>query len=572
MIVDALLNIRASLEDPSVAPSQADFWRGISGDPTPSGVNVNESKAATLSAVWNAITVLSGALASRPFTVYRRVDEGRERSADHPIYRILHEAPNPEQTAFEYWEMAMAHALLFGNHYAEIQRNGSGRVIALWPLDPARTTALRKNGQKLYRVRPQSGEEIFLFEREVFHVPGLSFDGLAGKRVLAVARDSIGLALAAEEYANRFYGSGSTLSGVLEIDGSVSDEQYDRLRSDWSRKHSGLSNAHRFALLENGLKWKATGVTPEDSQFLESREFQIDEVARWFNVPPHKIKSLRRATFSNIEHQAIEFDTDSVLPWARRFEQRANRTFFPSETDEFYAEFEFMGVLRADSKARSEFYAKMFNLGAMSRNEIRAKENMNSVEGGDEFFVPANLAPVGAEPEPEPDPEPPPVPVPPEPRANGAPTSFEAPMRRLYEGTAQRLIVRECIRTKRYLDTDGVGNELLARALVANRHEHARRVDDFSGAVQTHAELVAGRALVADDVAHCDALATQVVIEFEDTSKDELADLVAQGVDVAAIRDWLDDWLELRAIRCGEKAASFEAHLTKYFHGGNNAK
>lgn len=364
--------------------------------PTNSGVQVNEETALRSSAVFAAVRVLSESVASLPLIVYRRLGRGKERASDHPLYTILHDRANEEMTAFTFREVMMQHLLLWGNAYAEIEYDNAGRVRGLWPLRPDKTWPEREERTKklVYRVILPDGQGVTLPAERVLHIPAFAADGIVGRSPIRLAREAIGLALAAEEFGARFFGQGATLGGVLEHPGQLSEEALKRLRESFENMHQGLSRAHRIAILEEGMSYKQIGIPPEDAQFLETRKFQVTEIARIFRVPPHMIGDLERATFSNIEHQSIEFVVHSLRPWLVRWEQAINwKLFTPSERQQFFAEFLVDGLLRGDIRSRYEAYAIGRQWGWLSANDVRELENLNPVEGGDVYLSPMNMVP-----------------------------------------------------------------------------------------------------------------------------------------------------------------------------------
>jgi HK97 family phage portal protein len=389
-IMNGVAERRASLANP-------DTWleQSFGAVQTASGVSVDEAKALTLSAVYACVRVLSETMASLPLPVYRRLDpRGKERAPSHSLYPILHDRPNPEMTAFTFKETLMSHVILWGNAYAEIELDRANRVIALWPLLPDRTWPERKNKVLRYHTRV-GGQEVTLPPERVLHIPGLSFDGLRGYSPIALHRQAVGLGLAGEEFGSRFFGSGAHMGGVLEFDGSFEDQDArDDFRRQFAAVHQGLGNAHLTPVLEKGMTWTQTSIPPDDAQFLETRQFQVREIARIFRVPPHLIADLDNATFSNIEHQSLEFVIYSLRPWLVRFEQALNHSLIPArERAEVFVEFLIDALLRGDTAARFEAYTKGRMNGWLSANDIRDLENMNPLPGaqGDVYMVPLNM-------------------------------------------------------------------------------------------------------------------------------------------------------------------------------------
>jgi HK97 family phage portal protein len=369
---------------------------------TASGVMVSDEGALAYGAVLACVRVLSESVATLPCILYERTEQdgqaGKRRASRHPLYRILHTQPNPEMTSFEFWEMAIVHLLLWGNFYAEIVVDGQGEVSALWPIPPRLVTPRRLSTKRLvYDL--EIPEDPRTFDAEwVFHVPSMRTNGLKGLSVVGQAREAIGLGMAAERYGAAVFGNGVVPGGVLEHPGGLSDGAYERLQATWKDRHQGLENAHRLAILEEGMKYSKIGVPPEDAQFLETRKFQRSEIAGMFRVPPHMIGDLDRATFSNIEHQSTEYVVYSVQPWLRRIEARALVSLLlRRDQDRYFAEFLVDGLLRGDSVSRNQAYSTARQWGWMSVNEIRQRENLNPVDGGDVFLQPMNMVEAGSE-------------------------------------------------------------------------------------------------------------------------------------------------------------------------------
>lgn len=372
------------------------LWN-LMGSRSLSGEHVDETNALTYSAVWNAVTLISGTIGALPLHLMQ-TDGKKKAIADRQrIYRVMHDVANPFMTAMALREILMAHVLLWGNGYAEIVRNELREVTALWPIPPNKVKVEGRDGEKVYRVRVDR-EEIYLKQDRVLHIPGLGFDGWQGYSVVAMARKSLGLAMALETFGSLYFGQGTHPGTIVSHPGKLSETAHNNLQSSLSTAYAGLGNTHRLLLIEEGMKVEKFGVPPEDSQFLESRQFQIPEVARWFNLPPHKLKDLTKSSFSNIEQEQISFVTDSILPWLVRLEQNYNMQLLDdadrsmSGYGRLYFKHVVEGLLRGDSAQRAEFYTKMFNIGAMSPNEIREKEDMDPYAGGDIRLVPMNMS------------------------------------------------------------------------------------------------------------------------------------------------------------------------------------
>lgn len=368
---------------------------------TASGTTITPDTAMQTTAVYACVRILSESVASLPLITYRRLEDGgKERAPDFYLYPILHALPNPEMTSFELFETLMGHLALWGNAYCEIEMDGAGRVRALWPLRPDRMEIKRdrETQQIVYEyMLPNSSQPVTLSSERVMHLKGLSVSGMVGLSPIAMARQSIGLALATEEFGARFYSNNAQPGGVLEHPGKLGDEAYGRLKTSWTETHAGLSNAHRVAILEEGMKFEKIGIPPNDAQFLETRKYQTTEIARVFRIPPHMLADLDRATFSNIEQQSLEFVIHTIRPWLVRIEQSIVRSLLTeAERRVYFAEFLVDGLLRGDTQSRYSAYAIGRQWGWLSVNDVRGLENMNPVEDGDDYLVPMNMTTLGA--------------------------------------------------------------------------------------------------------------------------------------------------------------------------------
>lgn len=324
---------------------------------------------------------------------------------EHPLYFLLHDEPNKEMTSFVFRETLMTHLLLWGNAYAQVIRNGKGEVIALYPLMPNRMEVNRTDkGQLYYQYTTSSddaptveGSTAVLMPEDVLHIPGLGFDGLVGYSPIAMAKNAIGLAIATEEYGAKFFANGAAPSGVLEHPGTIKDPQ--RVRDAWMSQFSGSRNAGKVAVLEEGMKYTPISISPEQAQFLETRKFQINEIARIFRVPPHMVGDLEKSSFSNIEQQSLEFVKYTLDPWVIRWEQSLQRTLLSSEEKKrYYFKFNLEGLLRGDYASRMTGYATARQNGWMSANDIRELENLDRIPaelGGDLYLINGNMLPLG---------------------------------------------------------------------------------------------------------------------------------------------------------------------------------
>ena len=369
---------------------------------TTSGKVVTERTAMQMTAVYSCVRVLAEAVAGLPLHLYRvRDDGGKEKALDHPLYRLLHDEPNPEMSSFVFRETLMTHLLLWGNAYAQIIRNGKNEIVALYPLMPNKMTVDRDaNGQLYYSYDRGSDEAIrddrsmvILRPSDVLHIPGLGFDGLVGYSPIAMAKNAIGMAIACEEYGAKFFANGAAPGGVLEHPGTLKDPQ--RIRESWQAAFGGSSNSNKVAVLEEGLKYTPIAISPEQAQFLETRKFQINEIARIFRIPPHMVGDLEKSSFSNIEQQSLEFVKYTLDPWVIRWEQSITRALLShEEKSRYFVKFNLEGLLRGDYQSRMSGYATARQNGWMSANDIRELENLDRIpaeDGGDLYLINGNM-------------------------------------------------------------------------------------------------------------------------------------------------------------------------------------
>lgn len=369
------------------------------GMETTSGIDVSEEGALNATAVMACVRILAESVASLPLITYRRMaDGGKERATSFYLYPVLHSTPNPEMTSFQWRETMMGHLCLWGNAYAEIVTDKGGRVRELWPLRPDRMRVAREDGALSYYYRAgAAGVETRLPNETVLHIRGLSMDGVKGISVITAARNAIGLALATEEFGGRFFQNGAVPGLILKHPGQLGDVAYQRLKASWDKEHQGAERSHKTTILEEGMSLEKIGIPPEDAQFLQTRRFQVEEIARIFRIPPHMLADLERATFSNIEHQSLEFVVHSLRPWLVRIEQELMRSLLTSrEQVEYFTEFLVDGMLRGDTASRYQAYSVGRQNGWLSANDVRLLENMNPIEDGDEYLTPMNMMPAGS--------------------------------------------------------------------------------------------------------------------------------------------------------------------------------
>ena len=366
------------------------FYFGTSG----SGKSVTVQSAIQLSTVYACVRVISETIASLPLGIYETVNDGNEKATDHPLYRLLHDEPNSEMTSFVFREVMLAHLLLYGNSYSQIIRSGKNQVIGLYPLLPDHMEVDRDSkGNLTYTYTTSDGKTVSIKPRDVLHIPGLGFDGVMGYSPIALEKNAIGLGIASEEYGSKFFSNGARPSGILTHPNTVKNPK--ALRESWNSAYGGSSNSNRVAILEEGMKFEPIAIPNNEAQFLETRKFQVDEICRIFRVPPHLVGNLEHATFSNIEHQSIDFAVHTIRPWLVRIEQAMNRALLSDqEKGRFFVQFNIDGLMRGDYKSRMEGYAIGRQNGWLSANDIRALENQNPIpadQGGDAYLVNGNM-------------------------------------------------------------------------------------------------------------------------------------------------------------------------------------
>ena len=372
---------------------------------TTSGKTVTERSAMQMTAVYSCVRILSEAVAGLPLHLYKYTDSGGKAMAlDHPLYHLLHDEPNPEMSSFVFRETLMTHLLLWGNAYAQIIRNGKNEIVALYPLMPNKMSVDRDETGRLYytyyrgsdEAIKDKGSSVTLQPSDVLHIPGLGFDGLVGYSPIAMAKNAIGMAIACEEYGAKFFANGAAPGGVLEHPGTIKDPQ--RVRESWQSTFGGSGNANKIAVLEEGMKYTPIGISPEQAQFLETRKFQINEIARIFRVPPHMVGDLEKSSFSNIEQQSLEFVKYTLDPWVIRWEQSIQRSLLSrDEKAVYFVKFNLEGLLRGDYQSRMNGYAIGRQNGWMSANDIRELENLDRIpaeDGGDLYLINGNMLPL----------------------------------------------------------------------------------------------------------------------------------------------------------------------------------
>jgi HK97 family phage portal protein len=396
--IDVVLPERAAIKQTLGHPASGIIGWATGAENT-SGVVVTEDTALTFAAVWAATRILSETVASLPLLLYERTAAGKQRATDNPLFQLVGDEPNAEMSSYSWIETSMGHVVNYGNAYSEIIRGPGGRPIELWPLPPNQVTAGRdENGELAYVVRRSGGKPEPLPAENILHIPGLGFDGITGYSVIRYAAQSVGLGIAAEQYGGSLFGSGGRPSGVLQHPGRLSPEAREHLRREWEDMHGRADKANRVGVLWEGMQYTPISIPPEEAQFLQTRKFQVIDVARWYRLPPHMLGDLDRATFNNIEQQNISFVQQSLLPWLRRWEAGLKRRLL-TEADKRRLFWEFLvdGLLRGDIKTRYEAYAIGRQWGWLSVDDIRRKENENDLPGdqGKIYLQPMNMVPAG---------------------------------------------------------------------------------------------------------------------------------------------------------------------------------
>lgn len=383
---------RASPNTPSTSLANPASWM-FDGSASKTGIAITEDNAMRLSAVFGAVRVISETIASLPWDVKQDVDNTTRNASAHPINKLIH-APNAMMTDFNFREVCQAHLCLHGNAFIAIRRNEAGQPVKLIPVHPDRVSVKVYKDEKFYTI--DQGKETF-DDTEMIHILGLSFDGIVGKSVIEAARESIGLGLAADQFGGSFFGNGANVSAILTHPGKLSDEAYKRLMVSWERRYSGLDNSHKTAILEEGMSLQKVSISPSESQFLETRKFGVEDIARFFRIPLAYLGSLENSsTRANIEEQGIQFQRNTILPWVKRWEAEFNRKLFPGD-DAYYIRMNMDGLLRGDISSRYSSYATARQWGWLSVNDIRRHENLDPIENGDTYLQPLNMVEAGTD-------------------------------------------------------------------------------------------------------------------------------------------------------------------------------
>ena len=390
-----LFKRNGSLENPSTSLRNPAQWlSNLFGNKGRNGQMVTLETAMTVSAMWACWRIISETIASLSLEVMRVEGDNIVPAKDHPLYYLLNKEPSPLYTSLTWRETMQLHALAHGTAYAKILRNGLGEIIELRfvPTGDVEVIVPKGENEPVYRIRTENKTYRLT---EMLAVPVMSFNGIAGSDMLAVAREILAESLAAGEFGANYLGNGAMLSGIITYDGELAPEARERLVSSWKRKYEGSANAGTTALLEYGMKYTPISGSAQDSQLLELRKFYIEDVARFYNISPAMIGALENATLNNVESLSINFVRFTMRPYIKRWEQELNRKLFmPSERNTYYVRFNMDSLLRGDTEARAEYYNKLFQVGALSPNDIRRLENMNPIDDGDKYYRPLNFNPL----------------------------------------------------------------------------------------------------------------------------------------------------------------------------------
>ena len=391
---------RDAPELPEVVDNVRDSGQTFVFGKADSGERVDEKSAMQIATVYACVRLLAETVAGLPLHLYRFTDaeeKGKEKAKDHPLYKILYRQPNPEMTSFSFREVMMTHLLLYGNCFAQVVRDGRNQILSIYPLLPENVEVDRDEKGDIFYIyhaytdeKPgENNRDIYFRRDEIFHIPGLGFNGLVGFSPIAMMKNALGTTLAVERYGSSFFRNGAQPSGVLEHPGVLKDPS--KIRENWSAVYGGPNNAHKVAVLEEGMSYKAISLPPEDSQFLSTRQFGVNEICRIFRVPPHMVQDLEHATFSNIEHQSIDFVVHTLTPWLVRFEQAIVKDLLlEDEKDEYFPKFNVDGLLRGDYESRMQGYATGISNGFMSPNDVRVLEQWDPIpaeKGGDDYYL-----------------------------------------------------------------------------------------------------------------------------------------------------------------------------------------
>jgi HK97 family phage portal protein len=523
---DLLIQKRSDLANPSPWLREA-----LGGSPAAAGVSVTEERAMGLTAVFSCVSRIATTMSALPLKFYRNTNGARELAKNHPLYRVLHHRFNPMMTAMQGREVMGVHLEGWGNAYAEIQRNGRGEIVALWPIPPNMVRVEKVTAPDPRRIYHVAGVARPFTQDEIFHVAGIGFDGVVGKSPIRVMREALAIGIAAEQYGAKFFANDAGSGVYLETEGSLTDEQFERLQREWSG-YEGSTQAWRTKILEAGLKLHRIGLPPADAQFLETRKFTRSEICGWYGVPPHMIGDTEKSTSwgTGIEQQAIGFVTFTLMPRFVRMEQAIlTQLLDEDEQDEYYAEHVAAGLLRGDTAARFQAYKIARDMGVLNANQIAELENWDRLPGdkGEAYWRPMNMVEVGAEVAP--------------PRAPADERSLEP----LFTDAFRRFMRRETKAVRHALRKHDITTEEGRIAFAQWAEEHTRQ----------HAEWLQLRLLPLFDVAvkasdtpptgdDLDALVFAHAARVSGQSRAQL--LKALEASPASVEALLDEWEEKR--------------------------
>jgi HK97 family phage portal protein len=491
------------------------FFSIFGGGQSDSGIPVDELTALTASAVWACVSVISDGIAALPVHVLASADATKQ--IDHPVYHLLHDSPNEYMTSSTFRQTFLLNLLLWGNGYAFIDKDELGRPIALYPLRSCDVWPMRQNGQLVYIARVGTMMTT-VYPDQMLHVLGMSIDGIVGLSPIAYARQTVGLSIAMERYAAKFFSNGGNLSGILKLPPNMNDDAKKAFVQAWREQHTGVENLLKIGVLPDGFGFTPTGTDPEQAQMLDTRVHQVRETARIFRVPLHKIGDLERATFSNIEHQSLEFVQDCLMPWVVRFEQECNRKLFLSrEAAMFDVKFNFDALLRGDTKSRYESYNLALQGCWQTVNEIRAKEGLPPTAGGDVLRTPLNMGNAAS--------------TPPDDEADDSSTepATRSAARALIEDAARRVLIKESKAIQR-----------AAKKYQTRPEEFRSWADNF---YRSHQSLVARVFATPMKAAAIDIDAGTYAHRHCEESRSAIMNAVTAG---AAIDDVLDEFESIR--------------------------
>lgn len=356
-------------------------------------VAVNDRSALSISTVWACIGFISGSVAQLPWQVYqkRSAGKGADEMVNHPAYWILNVRPNPEMSATVFRELALVHCQLYGNFYAEIERDRAGRPLHLWPLHPGRVTAARRETGALYYDIANVGDPIEIEPENMFHVPGMGYDGICGIPVIQFAARTMGLALASEEYGSNFFGNSGIPSAILQHPKLIGKNAQERLLERF-RQRKGVTESQDTLILEEGMEYKPIALPPEQAQFLETRRFTVEDICRWFRVPPSKVGHFEKISYNSAEQLSLDVIGEALMPWVKKFEQEADFKLLNDNHSGYFSKIDIRAAMRSTHAERAKYFKDLNSIGVLSINDILNLEDMNPIKNGDLHLVPLNMA------------------------------------------------------------------------------------------------------------------------------------------------------------------------------------